>query len=258
MNEFITATRTMSSQEIAELTGKQHAHVMRDIRALLEQGVAESNFGLGEYKDKNNQSRPCYNLTKKGCLILASGYDAKLRERIIDRWEALETGAATPSYKLPKTYGEALRELADKVEENERLMLENQHQQQIIEKAKPKVQFAEAVGKCDDTIPVDLMAKLLAQNGVPNMGEKRLFDWLRKNGYISDQRSTWNRPYQKWVERGLFRIEESKWVDKSSGNVHTSYTPRITTKGQQYFVQKFCSNLPQFFGTIQTINNIPT
>lgn len=135
---------------------------------------------------------------------------------------------------------------------------QNQHQQKLIEQAKPKVQFAEAVGKCDDTIPVDLMAKLLAQNGVPNMGEKRLFDWFRRNGYISDQRSTWNRPYQKWVERGLFRVETSKWVDKSSGTVHLSYIPRITTKGQQYFVQKFCANLPQFFGTIQTINNIPT
>lgn len=83
--------KTMSSLEIAEITGKQHKHVMRDIRNLLEQGVAQSNFGLGSYKDRNNQERPCYNLTKKGSLILASGYDALLRERIIDRWEALET-----------------------------------------------------------------------------------------------------------------------------------------------------------------------
>ena len=83
--------KTMSSLEIAEITGKQHKHVMRDIRNLLEQGVAQSNFGLGSYKDQNNQERPCYNLTKKGSLILASGYDALLRERIIDRWEVLET-----------------------------------------------------------------------------------------------------------------------------------------------------------------------
>lgn len=83
--------KTMSSLEIAEITGKQHKHVMRDIRNLLEQGVAQSNFGLGSYKDRNNQERPCYNLTKKGSLILASGYDALLRERIIDRWEELET-----------------------------------------------------------------------------------------------------------------------------------------------------------------------
>lgn len=90
MTELLTIKETMSSLEIASITGKQHAHIMRDIRSLLEQGVAESNFGLGSYTDANGQNRPCYNLTKKGCLILASGYDAKLREKIIDRWEELE------------------------------------------------------------------------------------------------------------------------------------------------------------------------
>ena len=90
MTELLTIKETMSSLEIASITGKQHAHIMRDIRSLLEQGVAESNFGLGSYTDANGQNRPCFNLTKKGCLILASGYDAKLREKIIDRWEELE------------------------------------------------------------------------------------------------------------------------------------------------------------------------
>lgn len=79
--------RTISSLEIAELTGKQHSNVMRDIRNLLSQGVAESNFGLGPYTDANGQERPLFNLTPKGCLILASGYDAVLREKIIDRFQ---------------------------------------------------------------------------------------------------------------------------------------------------------------------------
>lgn len=94
MNNLISTSgnfhQTMSSLQIAELTGKTHSHVMRDIRTILEQGVSESNFGLSSYTDANNNPRPCYNLTKKGCLILASGYDAKLREKIIDRWEELE------------------------------------------------------------------------------------------------------------------------------------------------------------------------
>lgn len=87
--------KTMSSLEIAKITGKQHKHVMRDIRNLLEQGVQESNFGLSfiirELPNGGSKKEPCYNLTKKGSLILASGYDALLRERIIDRWEVLET-----------------------------------------------------------------------------------------------------------------------------------------------------------------------
>lgn len=83
--------RTMSSLEIAEITGKRHADVMRDIRTLLDQGVDERNFALISYTDKANRQKPCYELTKKGSLLLASGYDALLRERIIDRWEVLET-----------------------------------------------------------------------------------------------------------------------------------------------------------------------
>lgn len=86
----IHETDKMSSLQIAEITGKRHADVMRDIRNLLEQGVAERNFALSEYKDVTGRTLPCYYLTKKGCLILASGYDAKLREKIIDRWEELE------------------------------------------------------------------------------------------------------------------------------------------------------------------------
>jgi Rha family phage regulatory protein len=94
--------REMSSLEIADITGKQHAHVMRDIRTLIEQGVNESNFGLVDYTDKKGEKRSMYNLTKKGCLILASGYNAVLREKIINRWEALETGQAEPMYHQPK------------------------------------------------------------------------------------------------------------------------------------------------------------
>ena len=71
MTELLEVKDTMSSLEIAELTGKQHAHVMRDIRNLLEQGVSQS-----EFQDNQGKPRPCYNLTKKGCLILASGYNA--------------------------------------------------------------------------------------------------------------------------------------------------------------------------------------
>lgn len=101
MNDIIRK-ETMTSLEIAEITGKQHAHVMRDIRNLLEQGVDESNFGLMFRTTKlgNNAARedPYYSLTKKGCLILASGYDALLREKIINRWEELETGKAIPYY----------------------------------------------------------------------------------------------------------------------------------------------------------------
>ena len=81
---------TMSSVEIAKLTGKRHDHVLRDIRSMLEElEVPAPKFG-GSYVGADNTSRPCYNLPKRECLILVSGYNLKLRAAIVDRWQELE------------------------------------------------------------------------------------------------------------------------------------------------------------------------
>lgn len=125
----ITPTQTMSSLQIAELTGKRHDAILRDIRNLLEQGVAAHNFVETSYTDKSNRQSPCYQLTKIGCLILASGYSAILREKIINRWMELEMMLVP---QAPKTFAEALRLAADKVEENERLLGEIEEQQKLL------------------------------------------------------------------------------------------------------------------------------
>ena len=94
MDELIKTEERMTSLQIAEVTGKEHKNVMRDIRSILEQGVSQLNFELSSYKQPQPNGGykdvPCFKLTKKGCLILASGYDALLREKIINRWEELE------------------------------------------------------------------------------------------------------------------------------------------------------------------------
>lgn len=96
-------TQSMSSLQIAEITGKRHDAILRDIRKLLEQGVQAHNFVESHYEQilptGGKKQIPCYQLTKKGCLILASGYNAVLREKIIDRWEELENGTAEPMAK---------------------------------------------------------------------------------------------------------------------------------------------------------------
>ena len=89
---------SMSSLEIAEVTGKEHKNVMRDIQNLLSQGVDKLNFERISYKDSMNRVRDAYQLTYKGVLILASGYNPVLREKIINRWEELETGKAEPKF----------------------------------------------------------------------------------------------------------------------------------------------------------------
>lgn len=87
------STLTMSSREIAELTGKRHDHVVRDIRKMLDGlGANVPNFG-GVYRDAKNELRPCYHLPKREALILVSGYSVELRARIIDRWMELEEAA---------------------------------------------------------------------------------------------------------------------------------------------------------------------
>ena len=92
----------MTSLEIAEVTGRSHKNVLRDIRNLLEQGINQLNFELIEYKDAKGEIRPMYHLTPKGCLILASGYNAVLREKIIDRLFELE--AKERQYKPLSAY----------------------------------------------------------------------------------------------------------------------------------------------------------
>lgn len=101
---------TMSSLEIAEVTGKNHQHVLRDIDELLKQGVDASNFGLTSYTDKSNRKQRCYDLTGKGVLLLASGYNPLLREKIINRWEELETGKQQPrfAHQPAQTTGQVL------------------------------------------------------------------------------------------------------------------------------------------------------
>ena len=106
----IHETDKMSSLQIASITGKRHADVMRDIRNLVQQleNDNERNFALVTYQDGKGEQRPMYVLTKKGCLCLASGYDANLRMKIINRWEELERQKQYGSFQVPQTFADAL------------------------------------------------------------------------------------------------------------------------------------------------------
>lgn len=147
--------------------------------------------------------------------------------------EVLPQIRKTGSYSLPKTYKEALAELMAQVEENEKL-------QQQIEQDKPKVAFADSVASSDDTISIGQLAKLLKQNGIET-GRKRLFDYFRKNGYLIKGKSKdYNTPSQKAMEQGLFKIKEA--VINMGDKAILSLSPRVTSKGQQYFIEHFTAN----------------
>mgnify|MGYP005782639603 FL=1 len=107
-----------------------------------------------------------------------------------------------------------------------------------VEADKPKVIFAEAVDAAQTSILVGDLAKLLKQNGV-NTGQKRLFEWLRTNGYlISRKGNDYNSPTQKSMELGLFEIKE-RTINNPDGSIRITKTPKVTGKGQVYFINKF-------------------
>lgn len=120
-----------------------------------------------------------------------------------------------------------------KTEKDKRLQAE-----QRIEADKPKVIFADAVSASDNTILIGDLAKLIKQNGQP-LGQKRLFGWLRENGYlIKRQGADYNSPTQKAMELGVFKIKETA-ITHADGHVSVSKTVKVTGKGQQYFINRF-------------------
>lgn len=127
--------------------------------------------------------------------------------------------------QIPQTLSEALRLAADLADEKATLLAEQQRNA-------PKVAFAEAVGNANDTILIRDLAKVLKQNGI-DMGEKRLFAWLRANGYLTLQ----NMPMQRAMDMGLFRVSESVIALPDGDRVRL--TTRVTGKGQMYFLDKF-------------------
>lgn len=123
-----------------------------------------------------------------------------------------------------------------KEEKEKRLAAEKQ-----IEMDRPKTIFADAVSASHTSILVGEMAKILRGNGV-EIGQKRFFDWLRENGYLIRRKGTdYNMPTQRAMELGLFEIKEGSYVNGSGVNIITK-TPKITGKGQQYFVNKFLTD----------------
>lgn len=106
-----------------------------------------------------------------------------------------------------------------------------------IAEMKPKALFADAVATSDSSILVGQLAKILKQNGI-EIGQNRLFRWLRNHGYLGKRGESYNRPTQKGMSLGLFEVKE-RTVNNPDGSVRVTLTTKVTGKGQQYFINKF-------------------
>ncbi len=228
-----TNAGTMSSLQIAELTGKRHDAILRDIRNLLEQGVNAHNFVAVEYTDAKGEKRPCYNLTKKGCLILASGYNAILREKIIDRLEELETEKRNGGFRIPQTYAEALKLAADQTARVEQLQRQNSL-------PNPVKAIGTAIVPTAYPCKVSQMARMLQACGI-RIGRNSLFAWLRANGYLHMQGDDYNLPTPKAVQMGLFEVKHTV-IDKPDGNIAIASVVKVTAAGQLHFLERFLGN----------------
>lgn len=165
-------------------------------------------------------------MAKQICMIQRSEKGRLYRQYFLD----LEKAWNTPE----QVFARALR-MADKTIES--LKADNTVLLESVERMRPKEVFADAVSGSQTSILIGELAKLLKQNGI-EIGQRRLFSWMRENGFLIKRGSSRNMPTQKGMELGLFEIKEGSYINGAGANI-TTKTTKVTGKGQQYFVNKF-------------------
>ena len=179
------------------------------------------------------QKTPIINESGLYSLIFGSELESAKKFK---RWvtsEVLPALRKTGQYQVKELSGQEL--MAKALIEAQSVLAAKDKQ---IEEMKPKVVFADAVATSHTSILVGELAKILKQNGI-DMGQKRLFAWLREKGYLIKRQGTdYNMPTQKAMDLGLFEIKEGSYINGSGANI-TTKTPKVTGKGQQYFINKF-------------------
>ena len=238
MNDIILSTQNgepvASSRQIAESFEKNHRDVLRAVDSLKED-VRNFTQMFFETDTPDSYGRPqrTYLMTRDGFTLLAMGFTGKAalawKLKYIAAFNEMEKQLAQrPPLSRSELMAQALIAAHDELE----------HKNAQIAELTPKGIFADAVSASKQSILVGELAKLLCQNGV-DIGPNRLFDWLRANGYLIRRNGTdRNMPTQRAVEMGLFEIKESTVVH-SDGHTTINKTPKVTGKGQVYFVNLF-------------------
>ncbi|MEE3723972.1 phage antirepressor KilAC domain-containing protein [Riemerella anatipestifer] len=232
--------QAVSARELYEFLGYNKAHWAKWYRKNIE----ENEFAIEDIDYQtltlwvNGNETKDFALTidfaKKISMMARTQKGEDARDYFIECEKKLKT-------TLPTTYKEALLELIKKEEEKEVLLLQNQEQQAQLEAQAPKVLFTEAVMGSKTSCLIGELAKVITQNGY-EIGERRLFKYLRENGYLGRKGERYNIPNQKYVEQGIFELKKGT-RSGSGGVMHTTITTKVTGKGQVYFVNKFLKRL---------------
>lgn len=237
MNEISTIVDgdRMTSLQIAEITGKRHADVMKSIRKMEPawEKVAEGKFSLGSYKDENNQDRPCYSLNKEECLYIATKFNDEARAKLIKRWKELEEQHQKPF--VPQTYLEALKSLVKAEEEKQQLATilniskENMELGNKITEMLPKVSYYDKILQSNAIMTVTQIAQ---DYGMSAMKLNKELESMKIQHKVRGQ---WIL-YGKYLTGGYVH---SRAVDilRSDGRHDVKYNTEWTTKGRIFLYE---------------------
>ncbi|MBN2821071.1 MAG: phage regulatory protein/antirepressor Ant [Bacteroidales bacterium] len=214
---FRDVEQTMTTREIAQITGKRHSDVLPAVRKMEPawEKVSGRKFSLANYIDEQGKPRPMYELNKVECLYIATKFNDEARAILVLRWEQLE---------IEKRQSEQLSIADRRISALEANNEEN----------KPKIQFAEAVEGSMSTIDVETFAKALYDEVGVKMGRNALMKWFREHNYLMAN----NLPFQWVLKRKLMRVKEGTFRKPGHPKPIPYTQPRITGKGQLYFVNK--------------------
>ena len=240
MNEISTIVDgdRMTSLQIAEITGKPHADVMKAIRKMEPAWykINEGNFSLVEYKDKKGETRPCYSLNKEECLYIATKFNDEARAKLIKRWKELEEQHRKPS--VPQNYLEALKSLVKSEEEKQQLALENKQQQAtILTISKVNMELG---NKITEMLPkVSYYDQILQSNAtmtITQIAQDYGMSAVRMNKELESMRIQ-HKVRGQWILYGQFLTGgyvHSRAVDiiRSDGRHDVKYNTEWTTKGR--------------------------
>ena len=226
--------------------------VGKDIAEIL--GYSETNAMTKRLEEEDFISDKLAGMNMKSILINESGLYAAILGSHLEmakKFKRWVTSEVLPSIRKHGGYISGQEKLSDdelmaralevaqrKIAEKNKLIEEQANK---IQQDTPKVLFADSVSASSTSILVGELAKLLNQNGIKT-GQKRLFSWLRENGYLMKNTSSFNLPTQKAMELGLFEIKESTVINPDN-SVRINKTTKVTGKGQLYFVNKFLGGI---------------
>ena len=245
MNEISTIVDgdRMTSLQIAEITGKPHADVMKAIRKMEPawSKINEGNFSLVDYQDKKGETRPCYSLNKEECLYIATKFNDEARAKLIKRWKELEEQHQKPS--VPQNYLEALKSLVKAEEEKQQLALENkQKDETIITISKANVELG---NKITEMLPkVSCYDRILQSNAtmtITQIAQDYGMSAIAMNKELESMRIQ-HKERGQWILYAQFLkggYVHSRAVDiiRKDGRHDVKYNTEWTTKGRIFLYE---------------------